>query len=64
MSIPTLTEITQGYSTDYFDTNTLRTLELARELLESVELGTFEYDTGSTDYLLSALKTYINRVDI
>lgn len=60
----TLKELTKKYSDDYFDTETLYAFKKCLELLQAVENGSFEYDTGYTDALLHNTKCALNRVDI
>jgi hypothetical protein len=59
-----LKEITKMYADDYFDNATKETLQYALLFIESIAIGSFEYDTHSTDCLLSAFKQALNKVDI
>lgn len=60
----TLEKLTSKYSDDYFDTETLYTFKKCLELLQSIENGSFEYDTWHTDKLLYDLRNAINKIDI
>lgn len=57
-------ELTKNYSDDYFDMATEKTIRLALQLIESVENGTFEYDTADTGMLLFDLRYAVNGIDI
>lgn len=58
------TELTKHYSEDYFDVPTKRTIQQALLLIESIKNGSFEYDTYTTNNILTALKYAVNEIDI
>ena len=56
--------MTKKYDKDYFDEHTMNLIEGCVMLIESIENGSFEYDTGDTDFILYLIRSSANKINI